>query len=32
MRRLVAEGIAAAPRATEALFADPPEALRAYLG
>ena len=29
---LVAEGIAAAPRATEALFADPPEALRAYLG
>ncbi|SLN15583.1 Thiamine import ATP-binding protein ThiQ [Roseivivax jejudonensis] len=29
---LVSEGRAAAPRDTEALFADPPDALRAYLG
>ena len=29
---LVADGVAAAPVATEALFADPPVALRAYLG
>lgn len=29
---LVADGVAAAPVATEALFADPPAALRAYLG
>lgn len=29
---LVAEGIAAAPADTERLFADPPRALRAYLG
>lgn len=29
---LVAEGVARAPMETEALFADPPEALRAYLG
>ncbi|SNR48230.1 ATP-binding cassette domain-containing protein [Puniceibacterium sediminis] len=29
---LVADGVAAAPVETEALFADPPEALRAYLG
>ncbi|SFD89921.1 thiamine ABC transporter ATP-binding protein [Roseivivax sediminis] len=29
---LVAEGVAAPPRETAAIFADPPEALRAYLG
>ena len=29
---LVAEGVAQPPRPTEALFADPPEALRDYLG
>ncbi len=29
---LVADGVAAAPVKTEALFADPPQALRAYLG
>lgn len=29
---LVAEGVASAPVATEALFADPPKALREYLG
>ena len=29
---LVAEGVAAAPVATQALFADPPRALRDYLG
>jgi thiamine transport system ATP-binding protein len=28
----VAEGVAAAPTPTAALFADPPPALRAYLG
>jgi len=29
---LVADGVAAAPVATAALFADPPAALRDYLG
>jgi thiamine transport system ATP-binding protein len=29
---LVADGVAEAPRETAALFADPPPALRAYLG
>jgi thiamine transport system ATP-binding protein len=28
----VADGFAAAPQPTDALFADPPPALRAYLG
>lgn len=32
MSVLVADGVAAAPVPTEALFADPPPALRAYLG
>jgi len=29
---VVADGVAQPPRATAALFADPPPALRAYLG